>query len=60
MRAVRRRKAQGESKSINIASLRLQMAISAASDLGCPRRYLCLYDGRALLEFLAGRHFFPL
>lgn len=59
VRGVRLRKEAADSKGADIDALRRHAAIYRKLRPWYPRGYLCLYDGFALVEFLARRHLFP-
>lgn len=56
---VRRRKAAAKDVRADLDALRRHTAIYRKLRPWYPRGYLCLYDGLALLEFLARRKLFP-
>ncbi len=56
---VRRRKASAANGAGDVDALRRQTAIYRKLRPWYPRGYLCLYDGLALIEFLARRKLFP-
>jgi hypothetical protein len=57
--AVRKRKASAGGDTLDLDALRRHAAIYAKLRPWYPRRYLCLYDALALVEFLARRNLFP-
>ncbi len=59
VRGVRRRKASAASGTSDVDALRTHTAIYRKLRPWYPRGYLCLYDGLALIEFLARRQLFP-
>lgn len=56
---VRRRKAHRRGASTDIEHLRRLTAVFRRMRPWYPRKYLCLYDSLALLEFLATQHIHP-
>jgi hypothetical protein len=58
--AVRRRKAQTGAQATDWSELRRSTAIFRRLRPWYPRKYLCLYDSLALIEFLARRRLHPL
>lgn len=57
--AVRARKAGAGGDTVDIDAIRRETAVYRKLRPWYPRRYLCLYDGLALVEFLARRQLFP-
>lgn len=59
VRGVRERKAAANGRADHLHALRRHTAIYRKLRPWYPRPYLCLYDGLALIEFLAHRQLFP-
>jgi len=57
---VRRRKRDARSRTTNLEELHRLTAIYRRLRPWYPRKYLCLYDSLALVEFLARRNLYPL